>query len=116
MRLLLLIAASTITLVLQRAPAAADVIFDFYETGIVSCGNGYGDCSLPPQPFVLMSITLSRPTEVGSAYWSGSPTQLPVVTDPGLVFQLSTGERIAGPGFDYNPTCLTGPGDCFVDD
>jgi hypothetical protein len=113
MRKLMLAAVSALSLLPSFAtPASATVTFDFYETGITSCGSP--DCMPPKQPTVLMSLTLSGPTETGSAKHS-FPGGTPVVTDPNFAFHLSAfGERIIAasdfgsspPGFvlGYNST------------
>jgi hypothetical protein len=61
--------APVIAAALIALPAAADatVIWSFYETAITSC-NG-GTCVLPPQPFVLLTLTLPGPTSAGTATW-----------------------------------------------
>ena len=103
MRKLMLAAVSALSLLPSFAtPASATVTFDFYETGITSCGPP--DCVQPKQPTVLMSLTLSDPTETGSAKYS-FPGGSPVVTDPDFAFHLSAfGEHvIAAPDFGSSP-------------
>jgi hypothetical protein len=113
MRKLILAAVSAAALLpFFATPASATVTFDFYETAVTSC-RPLATCFQPMQPFPVLSITLSDPTETGSAVWSG-PTSFinsiytpPVVTDPGFVFhdlfspldQL----KIAAPDFGAGP-------------
>jgi len=56
-----LVAAALATL---PASAAASVTWSFYETAIFLCN---GQCSLPPQPFVLATLTCQR-DEYGSQF------------------------------------------------
>jgi hypothetical protein len=73
--------ALVISTIAFAAPIAADaspVTWSFYETAITSC-NSPRDCMLPPQPFVLMTLTLPGPTSSGTATWLGTGTQ-PVYT------------------------------------
>src|SRR5207249_9233066 len=44
--------------------AQATVTWDFFETALSFCN---GPCALPPQPYVLASLTLPGPTSMGSA-------------------------------------------------
>ena len=83
--------------------ASATVTFDFYETAITACSAFV--CVQPQQPTALMNLTLSSPTETGSATYTflSSP---PVVTDPNFAFHLngSFGEDvIQAPDFGTSP-------------
>lgn len=71
---------STIAFAAPIAADASPVTWSFYETGITSCNSPlpFG-CVLPPQPFVLMTLTLPGPTSAGTATWLGTGTQ-PVYT------------------------------------
>ena len=82
--------------------ARATVTFDFYETGITACGTAI--CVQPPQPTVLMRLTLSSPTETGSAEYV-FPSSPPVVTDVNFAFHLNGfGEPvISAPNFGSTP-------------
>jgi hypothetical protein len=69
---------------------ATPVIWSFYETAITSCnilGGVEGSCILPPQPFVLMTLTLPDSTSTGTAIWQGSPS-LPVYTGDSFALSL----------------------------
>src|SRR5258708_38985400 len=78
--------ALVISTIASAAPIAADaspVTWSFYETGIGSCGlfsplNAFS-CVLPPQPFVVMTLTLPAPTSAGTATWLGTGPQ-PICT------------------------------------
>src|ERR1700730_8795460 len=74
---------STIAFAAPIAADASPVTWSFYETGIVSCGLFSPQpafvCVLPPQPFVLMTLTLPGPPSSGTATWLGTGTQ-PVYT------------------------------------
>jgi hypothetical protein len=74
------LAISTIAFAAPIAADASPVTWSFYETGITSCNSPlpFG-CVLPPQPFVLMTLTLPGPTSAGTATWLGTGTQ-PVYT------------------------------------
>jgi hypothetical protein len=55
------------------APVAAyatPVTWSFHETGITSCNSPHS-CVLPPQPFVLITLTLPSQTSSGTATWDG---------------------------------------------
>ena len=66
------------------APAgAAPVTWSFFETAITSCGSPTA-CVLPPQPFVLMTLTLPGPTSVGTATWLGTGST-PVYTGDSFI-------------------------------
>jgi hypothetical protein len=67
-----LIALALVTLAYCGAAAAAPVTWSFYETSILSC-NSPNACILPPQPFVLLTLTLPGPTSTGTAVWQGTP-------------------------------------------
>ena len=81
MKNLVRLAIWVIGLAAPVAAYSAPVIWSFYETGIVSCGlfSPPTACVLPPQPFVLMTLTLPGPTSTGTAIWQGGPS-LPVYT------------------------------------
>jgi hypothetical protein len=83
---------------------AGPVTWSFYETSIDSC-NSPNQCVLPPQPFVLMTLTLPGPTSSGTAVWNwvGGPST-PVHTGDSfaLVLPLSMGPVILTPGFAGN--------------
>jgi hypothetical protein len=72
------LAGLVISTIAFAAPIAADaspVTWSFYETGITSCNSPSAfSCVLPPQPFVLMTLTLPGPTSTGTAIWQGSPS------------------------------------------
>jgi hypothetical protein len=68
------------------AASAAPITWSFYETAITSCNNPRS-CVLPPQPFVLMTLTLPGPTSTGTAIWQGSPS-LPVYTGDSFALPL----------------------------
>jgi hypothetical protein len=100
------IAAALIAL----SPAAdATVIWSFYETAITSC-NG-GTCVLPPQPFVLLTLTLPGPTSAGTATWppviSGTRNP-PVYTGDSFALSLPFGPTatpLLTPAFAGVPDC-----------
>jgi hypothetical protein len=75
---------STIAFAAPIAADASPVTWSFYETGIGSCGL---PCVLPPQPFVLMTLTLPGPTSTGTAIWQGSPA-LPVYAGDSFALSL----------------------------
>ena len=62
--------------------ARADVVFDFFETGVSGNCNIVPGCGpiTPVSPVSILRMTLSNPTETGSATFTGSMP--PVVTDP----------------------------------
>ncbi len=72
------------------APVAAyatPVTWSFYETGITSCNSpSPRSCVLPPQPFVLMTLTLPGPTSNGTATWDG--VNPPVYTGDSFILTL----------------------------
>ena len=95
-------------------PASATVTFDFYETGVVSCAAD--TCTEGSLPALLLRMTLSDPTESGSAFYGGpgfGAPPPPQVSDPnfGLVVltgatALEGGLRIEAPNFGVFPdTC-----------
>ena len=85
------LAGLVISTIAFAAPIAADaspVTWSFYETGITSCNSPSAfSCVLPPQPFVLMTLTLPGPTSTGTAIWQGSPS-LPVYTGDSFALPL----------------------------
>src|ERR1700730_8366003 len=87
MRKLIVAAVSAAALLTSFATqASATVIFDFYEPEITSVRAFV--CAQPTHPVPVLSITLSNPTETGSAVFTyGFPVPQPVVTDPGFAFQ-----------------------------
>src|SRR5260370_19699155 len=65
--------------VIGPAPAGATpVTWSFRETAITSCNNP-GNCVLPPQPLVFMTLALPGSTSNGTATWLGTGSQ-PVYT------------------------------------
>lgn len=78
----------------------ADVIFDFYQTGVSGNCNIIPGCGpiTPVAPVSILRMTLSNTTETGSAtfagYFSNTP---PVVTDPN--FGLAESYPIYAPPF-----------------
>jgi hypothetical protein len=76
-----------------RPANAGPVTWSFYETSIDSC-NSPNQCVLPPQPFVLMTLTLPGPASSGSAVWPGFDTS-PVYT--GDSFALTVPLSFMGP-------------------
>jgi hypothetical protein len=89
--------------------ADATVIWSFYETTITSC-NG-GTCVLPPQPFVLLTLTLPGPTSAGTATWppviSGTRNP-PVYTGDSFALSLPFGPTatpLLTPAFAGVPDC-----------
>jgi hypothetical protein len=65
--------------VIGPAPAGATpVTWSFYETAITSCNNP-GNCVLPPQPLVFITLALPGPTSNGTTTWLGTGSQ-PVYT------------------------------------
>jgi hypothetical protein len=102
MRRLSLAAASAVVLLGSFSGSARASTFDFYETGITACSASV--CIQPQQPTVLMTLTLSGPTETGSATYT-FPSSPPVVTDPNLAFRLNAfGEHpIVAPDFGSFP-------------
>ncbi len=78
--------------------ATATETFDFYETGITCSGFGVR-CVEPNQPRVIMSLTLSDPTETGSAIYAGLPAMTAQVTDANFQFDVIGHSSIAGPNF-----------------
>jgi hypothetical protein len=79
------IALAFIAFALCRGAGAAPVTWSFYETSILACGSPNA-CVLPPQPFVLLTLTLPEPTSAGAAPWPGGAST-PVYT--GDTFALS---------------------------
>jgi len=67
--------------VILSSYAHADVVFDFYQTGVSgSCSiSGCGPIN-PVSPVSILRMTLSNSTETGSATFTGHTP--PVVTDP----------------------------------
>jgi hypothetical protein len=108
----LLLAASIAVPALIPVPAGAAFSFDFYETGVTSCA---AICAQPLQPVLLMSMTLSGPTESGSASWGGLGGPPPQVSDPNfsllvytsLTFSLGGPVRIAAPNFGDSSSLIT---------
>jgi hypothetical protein len=99
------------------SPAFATITFDFYETGISNCYPSSLSCSLPPQPFVLMSLTVSQPS--GHAYMtnSGSPGTVDI-SDPSFAFSLypfgsPPGIPVSASNSGLDPTCGAA-GNCFI--
>ena len=94
-------------------PPAADatVIWSFYETAITFCNNP-GSCVLPPQPFVLLTLTLPGPTSAGTATWLPQETRNPPVYT-GDSFALSlpgpTASPLLTPAFTGVPDCQNSP-------
>ena len=75
------------------APAgAAPVTWSFFETAITSCGSPTA-CVLPPQPFVLMTLTLPGPTSVGTATWLGTGSTPVYTGDSSHAASTSTASR-----------------------
>jgi hypothetical protein len=101
MRNLFLLAITAVMLVALSVPADASVTWDFYETGITAC-EAFA-CVQPAGPQFLMSLSLSGPTETGSAEYAFGGT--PAVTDPDFTFELdaSFSYIIAPPSFDSYP-------------
>jgi hypothetical protein len=68
---------------------ATPVTWSFYETAITSCGFSSPStaCVLPPQPFVLLTLTLPGPTSAGTATWLGTGT-VPVYTGDSFALTL----------------------------
>jgi hypothetical protein len=98
---------------LSAVPASASVTFDFFETALTSCRNGtlVHPCQIPnpSEPLAILSLTLSNPTETGSATWNGNYSTPPVVTDPGFDFAIlyplyfgSIRDQIYAPSFGAN--------------
>ena len=89
MNKLVALTASTATLAaligaIGPAPAGATpVTWSFFETAITSC-NSPGNCVLPPQPFVFMTLALPGPTSNGTATWLGTGS-LPVYTGDSFI-------------------------------
>ena len=77
--------------------ARATVIWRFFETGI-SCFLP-STCSLPPQPFVLATLTLPGPISSGTAEWRGTGTQ-PVYTGDEFSFDIGFLVRPLSPAFN----------------
>jgi hypothetical protein len=90
-------------MVMFTGPASATITFDFFETGITAC-SAFA-CVQPQQPTVLMSLTLSSPTETGSAMYAFLPPSGPSVTDPNFAFALNAvGEHlVSAPSFGSSP-------------
>jgi hypothetical protein len=85
---LIRLAIRVIALMAPVAAYATPVTWSFYETGITSCNSPSPfSCVLPPQPFVLMTLTLPGPTSTGTAIWQGSPS-LPVYTGDSFALSL----------------------------
>jgi hypothetical protein len=90
---------STIAFAAPIAADASPVTWSFYETGITSCNSPSAfSCVLPPQPFVLMTLTLPGPTSTGTAIWQGSPS-LPVYTGDSFALPLPFLRRPLTPAF-----------------
>ena len=83
MNKLVSLAIAAIWLTSPIAAKAVPVTWSFYETAITSCNggaiNGVPACVLPPQPFVLMTLTLPNSTSTGTATWLGTDPE-PVYT------------------------------------
>jgi hypothetical protein len=91
-----------ICILMLSSPASAAITFDFFETGITACSAI--SCVQPQQPTVVMSLTLSSPSETGSATYA-FPSPPPSVTDPNFAFALNAvGERpVSAPSFGSSP-------------
>lgn len=89
MKTAIAIAAALFTLPI--AAKAEPVTWNFFETGI-TCDNPRL-CSLPPQPYILASLTLPGPTSSGSANWinGGFPVPPPTLAGDGFVLAIDPG-------------------------
>ena len=116
MNKLVALVISTIASAAPIAAHASPVTWSFYETAITSCQEPL-NCVLPPQPFVLMTMTLPGPTSAGTADWGGSsPPSVPVYTGDSfalsLPFDVIRGPVVLTPAFAGNPgglDCLQSP-------
>jgi hypothetical protein len=92
MQKLIRLTICVVGLIAPVAAYAAPVTWSFFETAITSCGpfSPPTNCILPPQPFVLLTLTLPGPTSAGTAMWAGSggPTVPPVYTGDSFVLTL----------------------------
>jgi hypothetical protein len=75
MKNLIRLAIWIIGLTTPVAASAAPVTWSFHETAITSCNSASPfSCVLPPQPFILLTLTLPGPTSAGTAMWLGTGT------------------------------------------
>jgi hypothetical protein len=91
--------AAVLTMVIANQ-ARATVTWSFFETGI-SCFSGLS-CTLPPQPFVLMTLTLPGPISQGTAHWFGRDARdpPPVYTGDDFIFSFDFGLYRLTPAFN----------------
>jgi hypothetical protein len=96
------------TLIMAIGPTAlvdqahAAVTWSFYETSI-SCQ--FGSYHLPPQPFVLASLTVPGPTGHGTAEFHGFPTNNPPPVHGGDDFLLAITGAISNFDAATPPLC-----------
>jgi len=91
--------------------ARATVVWSFYETGI-SCFEG--SCTLPPQPYVLVTLTLPGPTSTGTAIWQGDPRVPPVYTGDDFILNSPAGPELS-PRFTGSFFCSSHGNICDFD-
>ena len=80
---------------------AIPVTWSFFQTAITSCN---GRCILPPQPFVLMTLTLPGNTSTGTATWQG-PGATPVYTGDSFILTVP---------FATLTSAFAGAGECVI--
>jgi len=98
MNKLLRFIAFAIVVVAPITVEATPVTWSFFETAITFCNGRPGiDCVSPPQPFVLMTLTLPGPTSAGTATYSGFPAP-PVYTGDSFILS-GLPFRPISPGF-----------------
>ncbi|HEY1432731.1 MAG TPA: PEP-CTERM sorting domain-containing protein [Stellaceae bacterium] len=97
--------AAAFAVFLSISANATPVTWSFYETAIISCNGSPTDCVLPPQPFVLMTLTLPDPTSAGTAVWQGGASQ-PVYTGDSfaLTIPVQLGVLHLTPAFSGDPS------------
>lgn len=89
--------------------AKATVTWSFFETGL-SCF--LGECPLPPQPFVFVTLTLPGPISSGTArFQGGGPGSLPpVYTGDEFFFDVIATPLRLSPAYQGTPNCFHGSG------
>ncbi|MBV9202684.1 MAG: hypothetical protein JO320_27870 [Alphaproteobacteria bacterium] len=80
---------------------ATSVTWSFFQTAITSCNSR---CVLPPQPFVLMTLTLPGDTSTGTATWQG-PGATPVYTGDSFILTVP---------FATLTSAFAGAGECVI--
>ena len=106
----LILSIAALVGVIGPAPAGATpVTWSFHETAITSCDNP-GNCVLPPQPFVFMTLALPGPTSNGTATWLGTGSQ-PVYTGDSFTLMVPFTQPLT-PAFAGDASQIPAGTDC----